>query len=289
MARSIEAIYNALVQVKEEQLELTGLAPEMDNAQQLLQDLQTPSRVARWRNVFWVVAAAIWLHERLWDATRVELQAIADSSHIGTLRWYVEKAKQFQLGYDLTIINNVPAYDVDDPFSRIVERAAGRENGVIVLLKVAKLVGDVVTPLDEGELEAFTAYMDEMKMAGTTLNVVSLPADLFKVDLTVFYDPLVLDSAGALILEPSVKPVEDAVNAYLANVPFDGRYRRSALQDAVQAVPSVRDVVVNNLQAKHGLLPYAQVPIHYDAVSGHAKVDPLHPLAATVIYIPYVA
>ncbi|HRF82631.1 MAG TPA: hypothetical protein PL070_21400 [Flavobacteriales bacterium] len=205
------------------------------------------------------------------------------------MRWYVEKAKQFQYGYDLTIVNNVPAYDLVDPFSMIVERAAGRENGVIVLLKVAKLVGGVVTPLEPGELEAFTAYMDAMKMAGTTLNVVSLPADVFNVDLTVFYDPLVLDSAGALILQPSVKPVEDAVNNYLSNVPFDGRYRRSALQDAVQAVPSVRDVVVNNLQAKHGLLPYAAVPIHYDAVSGHAKVDPDHPLAATVTYIPYVA
>jgi hypothetical protein len=289
MARSISEIYDALILEKEAQPELTALQPEADNAQQFLADLTTSSRVARWRHLLWIVAAAMWVHERLWDAAKAELLAIAASSHIGTLRWYVEKAKQFQYGYDLVIVNNVPGYEVIDPSARIIARAAARENGTIVLLKVAKLVSGVLLPLSEDEELAFLAYMDDMKMAGTTLNVVSLPADLFRITATVYYDPLVMLGDGTLILEPSVKPVEEAVDGYLANVPFDGRYRRSHIHDAMQAATGVVDVVVTNLEARHGLFAYAPVPVYYDAVSGHAVVDPDNLLAATLTYVPYVA
>lgn len=288
MARTLAEIYNALAITKSEQPELSSLQPDIDTTQTLLSDLTTPSRVARWRLFFFVVAVAIWTHEKLWDIFRAEVIALAAAAHPGTVRWYVEKALQFQFGHPLVIVNGVPTYEVDAPLDRIVSRAAGGEGSGQVLVKVAKTSGGGLAPLDVAELAAFEEYMDQVKFAGTIVQVISEVADLVKVPVTVFYDPLVMAADGSLLLDPATKPVEDAIRAHLANLPFNGALVLTDLVDAMQRAEGVRNPVLGNVQAKYGLFPYGTITVRYVARAGYMTVDPLNDLNTTITYLPYV-
>lgn len=289
MARSIAEIYDALVAEKADQVELSELVPDVDSAQQLLADLNTPSRVARWRLMFWVVAVCTWAHEVLWDRFLAEVRALAAASNIGTLPWYVAKAKAFQYGHDLVLVNNVPAYEEDDAGARIIARAAAKEQGGLVLLKVAKEQAGVLGPLSGPELSAFAAYIDEVKMAGVIVNLISEPADLLKLTATVYYDPLVMAADGALILEPNVRPVDVAVNQYLANLPFNGALVVTSLVDAMQSARGVINPVATLVQTRYGAFPFSTVDVEYIARAGYLKVDPANPLTATITYVPYAS
>lgn len=288
MARTLNEIYDAIALEKSEQSALAALEPDIDTAQTLLNDLTTPSRVARWRLMLWVVAFGMWAHEKLWDAFRAEILAIAAGSIIGTLRWYVEKARAYQHGHALVIVDNVPGYAIDDPASRIVARAAGKEEGGYVLLKVAKEDSGELVPLSGPELAAFLEYIDEVKMAGVIVNVLTANPDLLWIQFTVYYDPLVMSANGSLILDPTVYPVEDAINAFIASLPFDGRLVLTSLVDAVQSATGVVNPVLGPVQAKYGAFPYAPVTVQYSSNAGHVKVDDAHPLDATITYLPHV-
>lgn len=288
MGRTLNEIYDAIALEKSEQTALSALEPDIDTAQTLLADLTTPSRVARWRLMCWIVAFAIWAHERLWDAFRAEVEQLAAGSHIGTLRWYVEKARAYQHGHELVIVNNVPGYAEADPGSRIVARAAGKEEGGFVLLKLAKESSGDLVPLSAPELDAFRDYIDEIKMAGALVNVMSANADLLRVYAVVYYDPLVMAANGSLILEPTVFPVEDAVNTYLASLPFDGRVVLNELVDAMQAAVGVTNPWLTSAQMKVGLFPYIPIMVHVFTSAGYAKIDPAYPLSSTLTYVPHV-
>lgn len=288
MARTPQEIYDSLAYEKSQQPELVTLLPDLDTSQTLLADLTTSSRVAVWRLMLWVVAVCQWVHEKLWDKAKDELQAIAASSHIGTLPWYVQKAKEFQYGFPLVIQDNVPVYATDEPSARIIARAAGKEESGYVLLKLAKLSSGSVVPLSGPELAAFDDYIDHVKMAGMIVNLISDNPDLLKVNVTVYYDPLVIAPDGTLILAPGTKPVEDAIRNYVANLPFNGALVLTDLVDAMQAATGVTNPVLGDVYAKWGFLTYQLVDVQYIAHAGHAIIDPLNDLNTTITYVPHV-
>jgi hypothetical protein len=290
MSRTLTDIYNALATEKAAQPELEALVPELDNAQQLLSDLNTPSRVARWRLMLWVVAVAIWVHERLWDIFKAEVDALAARSSVGTRRWYQEQALAFQFGYDLVEgEDGVFRYEEDVPESRIVVRAAVAEQSGTVLLKVARMNAGALAPLTAPQLIAFAAYLAQVKMAGTIINLLSAAPDLLKVQFVVYYNPLVLSGLGELITDDAVKPVEVAINDYIKALPFNGELRLTALVDAVQRAVGVEDPRLISAEAKYGFLPYAAINTTYTANAGHMIIDPANPLSANITYLPYVA
>jgi len=103
--------------------------------------------------------------------------------------------------------------------------------------------------------------------------VVSQDADLFKLVGTVFYDPLILTSSGELILEPGTFPVEDAVNAYLKNLPFNGVFSQTALVDAIQAASGVNDFVITSTQYQLGVSGWVNTGRLYQTSSGFIRVS----------------
>lgn len=287
MARTIQEIYDAMALEKSEQSALTGLVPEVDTAQALLQDVTSPSKVARWRLWLWVVATAMWVHEKLWDQHRAEVDAIVAAAHIGTPRWYVQQALAFQYGYELVLVGNVFQYPAIVPEAQIVKRAAIVETGGTAILKVAKLVSGVVTALTSAEVAAFSAYIDDIRLAGTAINILTDDPDLLHVEYTVEYDPNVLTSTGALITDPDVFPVRDAITAFIANLPFNGKLVLNNMTDAVQAATGVVNPTLTTARAKWGALPYAAINVRYSSHAGHMAIDPALPLSATLTYVPY--
>ena len=292
MARTIAQIYDELIVEKNGWPTLNGLAPSVDDAQTLLNDVQTPSRVAEWRLWLFIVSVGIWIHEKLWDVFKALIESLLDAKEPGTMQWLVTKAKEFQLGYSLLWLNNKYQYDdTTSPAavaSRIVAVAAGVASGGQVRIKAAKNIGGVVTPMSGAERSALDFYLHEISSPGINLSVISNAGDDLHLQLTVSYDPLVLANDGSLLSNSAVFPVEDAINNYIHNLPFNGKLVPTYLVDALQLVQGVTNPVITLIEAKYGALPYAAVGIGYLPDAGYLVIDPAFPLNTSITYVPNV-
>ena len=291
MSRTVTEIYDALIAEKEANSELIGLVPDPDTAQTLLSDLTTNSKVAIWRLMFWVLAVGIWVHEKIFDKHKEEMDEFADSLIGGTARWLRLKAFEWQNGDALEFDDDTKkfSYAVDDDSKKLVKWAAIREAGGYVFLKVAKDDGSGnPTFLAVGsEFDSFTnEYINKIKFAGTNVTVVSQDADLLRVELDLYYDPALLASDGSLISDPSVYPVEDAINYHIANLPFNGTLNLNELTDTIQAATGVKDPVITLAKYKIGTDPYADIVREHDTEAGYMRIDDLnYPLNTSITYI----
>lgn len=287
--RTINEIFVQMVTEKNTQPHINSLLPTIDDEQTLLADLNSPSKVADWRLLFYLVAVAIWILENFFALFMKDVENIAANSRPGTALWYQQESFKFQFGYslvyDTALLKYV--YAVDDPNARIVARCAVVESGNYVRIKVAKLVANVVTPFSTPELAAFDAYIDDIKFAGTDTVTYSQFPDLLKLALKVYYNPLVIAANGSLLSTPAVFPVEDAINNFITNLPFNGVLELSELVDAIQAVPGVEDVILLTAEAKYALLAYAAIVERYIADAGYLVIDPVYPLNTQLTYQPY--
>jgi hypothetical protein len=288
MARTINEIYDQMVAEKQTASSLNGLQPSTDNATNLLSDLSTSSKVAIWRLLFYVTAVAIWILEKLFDVFKEEVTEIANRAYTGTVLWYQQICFDFQYGDTLTWNGNNYEYAVIDPAKQIIKRAAVVDIGGQIVIKVAKLSGTTPTPLTAGELTSFSVYMKNVKFAGTNMSIISRVADLLKISYDVVYDPLVLKPTGESIINTGVFPVEDAINNYISNLPFNGTLNLTKLTDEIQKAEGVVDPIINYAEAKYGTLSYVTIVNNYNANAGHMAIDAAFPLSSTINYIANV-
>ena len=276
MARTISTIYNSIIIEKESMSSLGGLLPETENAANLLSGLNSGSKVAVWRLWAWVTAAAIWVHENLWDAFKAEVDAIVAAAIPGTAQWYRNMCLLYQHGDNMVYSNYKYQYATTDTDKQIIKRASATEQGGNVLIKVAKESGGCPVKLTTEELEAFTEYIDKIKFAGTFCPVISQDADLVNLDIEVHYDPQVMNSSGELLSDTSVKPAEDAINNYLANIEWNGVMKVSGIFETVMDATGVDDLVINSVEAKaSGESTYNTVERSYSTVAGYIIANTL--------------
>ncbi len=218
------------------------------NSRPELSSLTSTSKAAVWRNWVFVAANAQQVLETIQDRFEVEVNDMIASNFIGTLQWYAERAKEFQLGYDLILSGTKFMYPLVDTTSQIIKAVSVTENsGSTVYIKIAKenSGGDLVA-LTAQEKTQFVKYMTKVKLAGTKINVVSLTADqLVMSGVTVYYDS---------IFAPSVikVAVENALRTYTKSIPFDGKVKLNDVIDVIQRVGGVNDVVIGSLAIKSG-------------------------------------
>ena len=286
MARKISEIYLSIVTEKNNQPTINSLQPSIDSEQSLLNDLSTPSKVAIWRLFAYIIAVAIWIHETLWDQFKAEVDTIVAAAEAGSARWYQEQALLFQYGDSLQWINNKWQYATIDPAKQIIKFSAVVEIGGGIIIKVSKANN---VKLDANESIAFQAFM-KIKWAGTIISIISYDADLLKLAYNIIYDPLVIANDGSLLTaQGSVFPVEDAINAYLAGITWNGTFNLTKIIDAIQTAQGIVDVILISAQgmAANGSF-YNTINQNYESVSGHMIVDPANPLSGTLTYTPYV-
>lgn len=285
MARSIQEIYNDMVTEKQSMSSLNDLQPSVDSAQTFLTDVTTPSKVARWRAIFFNVAVAIFSLEKLFDLHKEWIEQRALEIETGTLPWYKSKSLEFQYGDSIVWNGKNYQYATVNEGAKIVKLCSVREVGSSVLLKVAKLSGTTAQELTPTERLAFQYYINQVKFAGVKVIIVSRPADLIKLQYKVYYNPLILTSTGESISNPGTFPVRDAINEYLLRMPFDGILSITGLTDAIQKAVGVINPVHISSQAKFGALPYQTINDYYQADAGHMIVDPMFPLSSSITYI----
>lgn len=202
---------------------------------------------------FSIVASAIYVLETLFDLFRADVDKKISGAVVASIPWYHKIALEFQYGDSLVFDEATQGfvYPVVDTTKQLVKFAACRDmgGGVYVLVSGADSSGNPVA-LSSDVLSAFESYLRERKPAGVLLSVNSLNPDLVRSVMTVQYDPQVITPDGELITDPSVKPVEDAVNAYLKGIVYGGVLNKTKLVDAVQGARGVIDVVLTSVSVK---------------------------------------
>lgn len=202
---------------------------------------------------FSIVASAIYVLETIFDLFRADVDKKISGAVVASIPWYHKIALEFQYGDSLVFDEATQGfvYPVVDTTKQLVKFAACRDmgGGVYVLVSGADSSGNPVA-LSSNVLSAFESYLRERKPAGVLLSVNSLNPDLVRSVMTVQYDPQVLTPDGELITDPSVKPVEDAVNAYLKGIVYGGVLNKTKLVDAVQGARGVIDVVLTSVSVK---------------------------------------
>jgi hypothetical protein len=290
MSRTISEIYDAIILEKESNPALTVLDPNAgETASALLAELTSNSKVAIWRLIFWIVSVSIWSLENIFDLFKIEILALGETLVTGTSRWYWKKCFEYQHG-DVLVWNSTTSrfeYATTNTAIQIIKRSAVVDLTGLVKIKVAKLSSGSPVSLDNTELTAFTYYMNLIKFAGTNIEVISLDADLLRVELTVVIDRLVLLSTGESIANAGTFPVEDSINTYISELPFDGTLSLTALIDAIQKTSGVVNPVLTLATAKPLTGTHLTIdPVNgYNASAGYLAVDPSFPLNTSITYV----
>lgn len=237
--------------------------------------------------ILYIVAASIWTLEKLFDTHTAEVTDYIATMKPHSLRWYVEKAKAFM--YGVPLIDGSDQYDTtnltDEQIAekKIVTFAACTEANATLYLKVAK-AGPA--PLTADEKAAFVAYLHEIKDAGVRIDVISEQGDYLKLDMVIYYDPLLINADGESKAD-GTKVVEQAIKDYIENIPFNGEFRKNELEDAIQAVDGV--VMVEFVAAYHSETgaedTYDEVVPYCKPASGYFKFDNAD--LSDVTYQPY--
>lgn len=213
--RSIETIHNEI---------LTAIA-----ANPVLANLNSTSNVAIYRLFAYIIAAAMYVHERLFDAHKKEVDTIIFNQKGGRLPWYRTMALSFQYGFDLIPdtdkFDNTGATAEQIEASKIIKNAAVNESDdeSRVIIKIATETDGELAPISAQQRDAVATYFKEIKWAGIKLTIINYLPDLLFLNLLIQRDPLVLDANGMSILNGNY-PVNDAIQAYMRLLPFDGEF-----------------------------------------------------------------
>lgn len=203
--------------------------------------------------LFGIMAAAIYTLEAIFDAFRREVDTKIAGSVVASIPWYHKICLEYQHG-DKLVLNEATSeygYEIIDDSKRMVKFAACRDRGGGVYILVAKEGADgYPEALSNDVLTAFREYVNKRKPAGIITDVYSYNPDDITLSIRVQYDPILLNSDGSLISDPSVFPVEDAINDYLASILYGGTFNRNKLIDAVQSAEGVQDLILGEVSAK---------------------------------------
>ncbi len=282
MSRTIKEIHDSMITEKETHAELDTLTPNPDSGETFLDDLSSPSKVSVWRTFMRIVATSEKFTEDLFDAhaALVEQRAVDIIPH--TDRRLAILAKRFQFGDELLFDDEAQFSYLDTESSdalakKIVSQASVNSANRVVTYKVAKDSGSTLIKLDAAEKTSFAAYVDDTLVPGTKVIIISEDADFLKAAYTIQYDPLVLKSDGSLIDDGSF-PVQEAIDAYIQGLPFNGAFSVLNLTNAIEAARGVKNAVADVIEARDAVAGYTDILLvnteTYLPFSGHlATVD----------------
>lgn len=242
-----------------------------------LNGLTSPSATALWRLFTYVVASAIWVLEKLFDAHVAEVLERVAKLKPHSLRWYQGKALDFQYGSDLP--EGEDSYDnsnltPDQVAAQMIvaQAAVVEENGTLVV-KITKEVSGELEPLSTAEVDSFTAYIEEVKDAGVAISVRSFNPDKLKIEADIYYDPLVLNEQGQRLDGTDNEPIQNAIKDFLRELPFNGAFVKAKLVDKLQDVSGVYVPEIRLCQAaKFDTTIFTTVDIEYNPFSGFLRI-----------------
>jgi hypothetical protein len=262
MARTLEAIRN---QIKDEFL-----------SQPALSNIDIESQVSEILYIIDIVALSIQLGDLQLDAALQIINAEILKQQRGTLKWYQEQCKLFQVGDQL---QDDGTYGVLDTSKQIITRASVTQTVAgVITIKVAKGEAGSESALSGVELLQFTNYIEKIKFAGNTCNIISLNADQLKLEGTIYYD-------GIFSQETMKERVQVVLEDFLINkVTFDGKVRLNYIIDSLQKVEGLIDCELTTVTAITGLIETV-FTLDYNTVSGYIKESEDFQFSETLNYV----
>lgn len=284
----LNEIYQQIITATEAESEISGLnAQAGENMNDFVSEIST-SKVSIWRLWSFIVAFYIWLHEKTDITFRAEYEQRARLKQVTTLRWYQQKVLNYLFGKplvwneELEVFEQVLADGEDIEDFQVIKYCAVTPAPNQIRVKVAGDNGGVPGQITAPQETALTAFLNQIKTAGDNIEVVNNTADLLNIELDVYVDPLVIDiSTGELLAESGLKPIEDAIDAYLLNLEFNGRFVTTKFIDTIQEALGFADVNIVTLEHKFGAFPYQPINVSIVPDAGYFAIDSL-----TINYLP---
>ncbi|OON67803.1 hypothetical protein [Hymenobacter sp. CRA2] len=272
MARTIPTIYQSI-------LDSIAAKPE-------LVLLNSPSAVAIYKLLASAVAAALWVHETIFDRHRADVETALARAQPGTAKWYADQVKKFQAGDTLLVDDDGIHYPAGSTGDKIVSQATAKENVSTGKLYIKVATADTLSvgglkPLTVAEKNQVIGYVNAIRYPGTRIEVVTLNPDYLRVIGEVYYDPL-------QDLNTLKTRVRAAVQDYLLALEFDGQVFKARIEDAIQRVPGVKDLLITSVQARaHGSTALTDIRRVYETEAGYIVEDPLALFVDTISFVPY--
>lgn len=235
MARTLTEIYSAAKEKRDEYLELT--------------EFHNSSKMSVLDAFTWVVSACIWVFEDIIDVFKVDLAKDLQFRINGTAAYYANALLKYQSGDELQMNDEGTAFSYPniDISKRIITKVSYSEvqeegfNDKMLYLKVATGEPGAYERISDMELLSVQAYLNKISFAGTHGVVVSRNGDVLIPRLTVYYD-------GAVGPEEVYANIEDSLNDFVQNLPFDGVVYVQKIIDAIQKAEHVVDVYMGENQ-----------------------------------------
>jgi len=277
IARTIDQIFQELLVEKQtftslNELDQQGIVDEASLIAKL-----ADSKVAEW--ILWLYNLAVQIHlTEVRTATAVsDLETIIATEKVPTDAWYINKTLEFQYG-DSVIVDPITyqvKYNIIDVTKQIVASAAIENIDKRIILKIRRKISNIFSV---DELNALTSYLDNIKIAGTNIELFNYAGDLFTLNMEVVYD--------AIYDLPTIQSeVESVVNEYLGNLEIDGYFITANLMTKLQAILGVKYVRFNESTVTDDLAVTTNFIHEYKSLAGWGEVNPITPLASTVTYL----
>ncbi|NDP26465.1 MAG: nucleotidyltransferase [Flavobacterium sp.] len=203
--------------------------------------------------LFDIISYFNFLLENLFDTHKKEVLDIIEQKMPHRPSWYRFKAKAFQNGFALIAdsdkYNNTGFTTEQIEASLIIKYAAVTQSAGQLLIKIASESGGVLSPITAPQKTSFDAYIAEIADCGVKYIVVNNLPDILLLNLQIFRDPLVLDASGMSILSGNF-PVEEAILAYMKELPFNGELVLAHLVDKLQQVAGVKIPNIVNAESQ---------------------------------------
>lgn len=232
MSRTINDIYNEAVQERNKRLEL--------------HEFQSDSKVSIMNGITWTFSAIIHAFETLLDVFAIDISQAINQRVNGTPDFYANALLQYQTGDDLTIREDGLAFgyaNIDETKQIITQVSYSESTDDInldskLLLKVAMGTKGNLSALPPEELIPINSYINKLKFAGTRIEVISREGDILIPRVQVYYD-------GAILEVEVYDNIEEKLNDYIMNIPFDSSIYTSKIVEAIRSAEHVTDVYID--------------------------------------------
>jgi hypothetical protein len=210
------------------------------------------SKVSLENIYFFIVAAAIFALEAIFEQFKADVDNRIAEAVLASIPWYHKVCMDFQYGDELVYDEKTKTFgyaEVNES-KKLIKYAAVRENASGINILVSGDENGVPKALSDDVLTVFKTYLNKRKPAGVLFQVYSYDPDLIQLDLTVQYDPMLLNADGSIIGDTAKFPIESAVKEYLSGIVYGGTFNKTKLVDAVQGATGVVDVVLGDVRTK---------------------------------------
>lgn len=224
------------------------------------------SSTAIWTMLVNAVVSAIYVFEQIMDVFKADIESMVAAKRIGSRTWYVEQAKAFQLNDALSFsTDGLIYYPIIDETKRIIVHANAIQAIDVLTIKVAKLDGQVLSPLTDEELLQFTKYMNDVMIAGTKMQVVSLLTDIIDITATVYYNPIYsTDQMNTAISE--------ALFIFKSTFNFDNYFVINDFVEYMRKIDGIDDFIISTITGTSGEIT-ENIVRRYEIKAGYFNFD----------------